>query len=91
MKQRLGVAQALIDSPRLLLLDKPTGALDPIGRRDVLEMVAWLAGRTTVFFSTHILADVERICDTVAVIGRRQGRRRGRHRRVEARPGQPSG
>ncbi len=68
MKQRLGVAQALIHGPRVLLLDEPTSALDPIGRRDVLDMVASLRGRTTVFFSTHILADVERVCDTVAVI-----------------------
>jgi ABC-2 type transport system ATP-binding protein len=68
MKQRLGVAQALISSPRLLLLDEPTSALDPIGRREVLEMIASLSGRTTVFFSTHILADVERVCDTVAVL-----------------------
>jgi ABC-2 type transport system ATP-binding protein len=68
MKQRLGVAQALIGAPRLLLLDEPTSALDPLGRRDVLEMVAGLRGRTTVFFSTHILADVERVCDTVAIL-----------------------
>jgi len=68
MKQRLGVAQALINAPRLLMLDEPTSALDPIGRKEVLDMVAALAGRTTVFFSTHILADVERVCDTVAVL-----------------------
>jgi ABC-2 type transport system ATP-binding protein len=70
MKQRLGVAQALINAPRVLLLDEPTSALDPIGRREVLEMVGTLAGRTTVFFSTHILADVERVCDTVAILAR---------------------
>jgi ABC-2 type transport system ATP-binding protein len=68
MKQRLGVAQALINAPRLLLLDEPTGALDPLGRKDVLDMIASLRGRTTVFFSTHILGDVERVCDTVAVL-----------------------
>jgi ABC-2 type transport system ATP-binding protein len=68
MKQRLGVAQALVNAPRLLLLDEPTGALDPIGRKDVLEMIASLRGRTTVFFSTHILGDVERVCDTVAIL-----------------------
>ena len=68
MKQRLGVAQALIGAPRLLLLDEPTSALDPLGRKEVLDMITALAGRTTVFFSTHILADVERVCDRVAVL-----------------------
>jgi len=68
MKQRLGVAQALINAPRLLLLDEPTSALDPMGRKDVLDMLMSLRGRTTVFFSTHILADVERVCDTVAIL-----------------------
>jgi ABC-2 type transport system ATP-binding protein len=70
MKQRLGVAQALINAPRLLLLDEPTSALDPVGRKEVLDMLASLKGRTTVFFSTHILADVERICDAVAILDR---------------------
>jgi ABC-2 type transport system ATP-binding protein len=70
MKQRLGIAQALINAPSVLLLDEPTSALDPIGRHDVLEMIASLRGRTTVFFSTHILADVERVCDTVAILDR---------------------
>lgn len=68
MKQRLGVAQALINAPALLLLDEPTSALDPLGRKEVLDMIASLRGRTTVFFSTHILADVERVCDTVAIL-----------------------
>ena len=68
MKQRLGVAQALVNAPRLLLLDEPTSALDPMGRKDVLDMLTSLRGRTTVFFSTHILADVERVCDTVAIL-----------------------
>ena len=70
MKQRLGLAQALINAPRLLLLDEPTSALDPIGRKDVLEMLSSLRGRATVFFSTHILSDVERVCDTVAILNR---------------------
>jgi len=70
MKQRLGVAQALINAPKLLLLDEPTSALDPMGRKDVLDMLMSLRGRTTVFFSTHILADVERVCDTVAILDR---------------------
>ncbi|HEY5548844.1 MAG TPA: ABC transporter ATP-binding protein [Coriobacteriia bacterium] len=72
MKQRLGVAQALINAPRLLMLDEPTSALDPMGRKEVLDMLESLRGRTTVFFSTHILSDVERICDTVAILD--QGR-----------------
>jgi ABC-2 type transport system ATP-binding protein len=72
MKQRLGIAQALVNAPRLLLLDEPTSALDPIGRREVLDMIASLRGRTTVFFSTHILADVERVCDNVAILDRGQ-------------------
>jgi ABC-2 type transport system ATP-binding protein len=70
MKQRLGIAQALINAPRLLLLDEPTSALDPMGRKDVLDMIVALRGRTTVFFSTHILSDVERVCDTVAILDR---------------------
>jgi ABC-2 type transport system ATP-binding protein len=70
MKQRLGVAQSLVNAPRLLLLDEPTSALDPMGRKDVLDMIVSLRGRTTVFFSTHILADVERVCDTVAILDR---------------------
>jgi len=70
MKQRLGIAQALINAPRVLMLDEPTSALDPIGRKEVLDMVASLRGRTTVFFSTHILSDVERVCDTVAVLNK---------------------
>lgn len=68
MKQRLGVAQALINAPRLLMLDEPTSALDPMGRKDVLDMIHALKGRTTIFFSTHILSDVERVCDTVAIL-----------------------
>jgi ABC-2 type transport system ATP-binding protein len=72
MKQRLGLAQALINSPRLMILDEPTSALDPIGRKELLDLINSLRGRTTVFFSTHILSDVERVCDTVGILS--QGR-----------------
>ncbi|GAB3633503.1 ABC transporter ATP-binding protein [Microbacterium shaanxiense] len=68
MRQRLGLAQALINSPRLLILDEPTSALDPMGRRAVLELITELKGNTTVFFSTHLLPDVERVCDDVAIL-----------------------
>jgi len=68
MKQRLGVAQALLGEPKLLICDEPTSALDPIGRREVLDILQAIKGKTTVIFSTHILSDVERICDRVAVI-----------------------
>jgi len=72
MVQRLGIAQALIHEPSVLLLDEPTSALDPAGRYEVLAMLAGLRGRVTVFFSSHIIADVDRICDTVGVL--HQGR-----------------
>lgn len=68
MKQRLGMAQALLNEPRLLICDEPTSALDPIGRKEILDMLKQVKGKTTVIFSTHILSDVERICDRVAVL-----------------------
>ncbi len=68
MRQRLGIAQALINQPEVLFLDEPVSALDPIGRKDVLELLAQLKGKSTVFFSSHILADVDRVCDEVAVL-----------------------
>jgi ABC-2 type transport system ATP-binding protein len=68
MRQRLGLAQALIHQPPVLFLDEPTSALDPAGRRDVLDLIDKLSGGTTVFLSSHILADVERVCDTLGVI-----------------------
>ena len=70
MLQRLGLAQALINRPDVLFLDEPVSALDPAGRHDLLATIAGLRGRSTVFMSTHILADVERICDRVAIIDR---------------------
>jgi len=68
MRQRLGIAQALVTRPRVLLLDEPVSALDPIGRREVLDLMSALKGETTVFYSTHILDDVERVADRVAII-----------------------
>ncbi len=68
MKQRLAIAQALIGEPPVLLLDEPTSSLDPAGRHELLDMIASLKGEVTVFFSSHILSDIERVCDTIAVI-----------------------
>lgn len=68
MKQRLGIAQALLPDPKLLILDEPTSALDPQGRKEILNLISSLRGEKTVFFSTHILSDVERICDRVAIL-----------------------
>lgn len=68
MKKRLGIAQALINEPEVIFMDEPTSALDPMGRKEVLEMMTSLGKETTVFFSTHILNDVERVCDSVAIL-----------------------
>lgn len=68
MKQRLGIAQALIGEPKLLICDEPTSALDPIGRKEILDILLKIKHKTTVLFSTHILSDVERICDYVVVL-----------------------
>jgi len=68
MKQRLGIAQALLNEPKLLICDEPTSALDPIGRKEILDILGQVKGKTTVVFSTHILSDVERICDRIAVL-----------------------
>ena len=67
-KQRLGIAQAQINYPDLLILDEPAASLDPIGRREVLDVLERLREFTTVFYSTHILDDVERVSDTVAIL-----------------------
>jgi ABC-2 type transport system ATP-binding protein len=70
MRQRLGVAQALINRPEVLFLDEPVSSLDPAGRKELLVLIEQLRGRCTVFMSTHILADVERVCDAVGIINR---------------------
>ena len=68
MKQRLGIAQALLNRPKLLICDEPTSALDPMGRKEILDILLSVREQTTVLFSTHILSDVERICTDVAFL-----------------------
>ena len=68
MKQRLGIAQALIHKPKILICDEPTSALDPNGRRDILKILQKIKHETTVIFSTHLLNDAENICDDLAIL-----------------------
>jgi ABC-2 type transport system ATP-binding protein len=70
MRQRLGIAQAILHRPTVLFLDEPVSSLDPEGRRDLLELIAGLRGEATVVLSTHVLSDVERVCDQVAILDR---------------------
>lgn len=72
MLQRLGLAATVVGDPDVLLLDEPSAALDPAGRREVLDLVARLRGHATVMFSSHILSDVQEVCDTVGIL--RDGR-----------------
>ncbi|MFE8702022.1 ATP-binding cassette domain-containing protein [Cytobacillus sp. FJAT-54145] len=65
MKQRLGIAQAIIHRPKLVMLDEPVSALDPFGRREVLELLEKLKKETTILFSTHILNDAEEVCEEI--------------------------
>ena len=69
-RQRLGIAQAQVNYPDLLILDEPAASLDPMGRHDVLEVMEKLRKYTTIFYSTHILDDVQRVSDTVAILNR---------------------
>jgi ABC-2 type transport system ATP-binding protein len=68
--QRLGIAQAEVNYPDLLILDEPAASLDPMGRHDILELMERLRKYTTIFYSTHILNDVQRVSDTVAILNR---------------------
>ena len=68
MKQRLGIAQALLNRPKLLICDEPTSALDPLGRKEILDILVAAKEETTILFSTHILSDVEHICDEMALL-----------------------
>lgn len=67
-RQRLGLAQAQLHHPELLILDEPAAALDPLGRRDVLELIGRLRERTTVFYATHLLDDAQRVSDTAVIV-----------------------
>jgi ABC-2 type transport system ATP-binding protein len=69
-RQRLGIAQAQVNYPDLLILDEPAASLDPMGRHDVLEVMERLRKYTTIFYSTHILEDVQRVSDTVAILNK---------------------
>lgn len=71
-RQRLGIAQAQVNHADLLILDEPAASLDPLGRRDVLEVMSKLRKYTTVFYSTHILDDVQRVSDTVVILNKGQ-------------------
>jgi ABC-2 type transport system ATP-binding protein len=68
MKQRLGIAQALVNDPEVLILDEPVSALDPFGRKEVLDVIQKLKKTKTILFSTHILSDVDRVCDDIVLI-----------------------
>ncbi|TYQ15813.1 UNVERIFIED_CONTAM: ABC-2 type transport system ATP-binding protein [Acetivibrio alkalicellulosi] len=73
MKQRLGIAVAMYNDPKLLLLDEPSSALDPAGRIDVVEIISKLKNQgKTIFLSTHILNDIERVCDRVGILNNGQ-------------------
>lgn len=70
MKQRLGIAQGLLNEPKLFICDEPTSALDPLGRKEILDILLRVKEQTTILFSTHILSDVEQICDEVAFLNK---------------------
>ncbi|HEY5269930.1 MAG TPA: ABC transporter ATP-binding protein [Anaerolineales bacterium] len=70
MRQRLGLAAALVHNPEVLLLDEPVSALDPVGRKEILDLIEGLRNQCTVLMSSHILADVERVCNVVGIIAK---------------------
>ena len=78
MKQRLGIAQALLNRPKLLICDEPTSALDPVGRKEILDLLLAVREQTTVLFSTHILSDVERICTDIALLNQGKAELQGK-------------
>src|SRR3712207_8274326 len=84
MKQRLGIAAALLKQPRLLILDEPSNGLDPAGIRDVRELIRRLGGdgRTTVLLSSHLLAEIQQVCDRVTILDRKSTRLNSSHANI---------
>jgi ABC-2 type transport system ATP-binding protein len=79
MTQRIGLAQAIIHEPELVLLDEPTSALDPVGRREVRDLIRSLRSQgMTVFLNSHLLSEIEMVCDRVAIVDRGRVIRSGR-------------
>lgn len=70
LKQKVGIASVIIDNPDILLLDEPVSALDPIGRKEMFDMILSLKGSTTIVFSSHVLGDIERVCDHIILISK---------------------
>ena len=81
MLQRIGIAQALVHDPQVVFLDEPMSGLDPIGRKEIRDLILRLhAEGKTIFMNTHILTDVEMLCDRVAIIVKGRIRYEGAHR-----------
>lgn len=89
MKQRLGIAQALIHQPKLLLLDEPVSALDPVGRREVMNLLKEVQQQTTILYSTHILNDAEEMTDQLLFLRNGQLVEQGSLQEVKAKFEQP--
>ncbi len=89
MKQRLGMAQAIVHKPKLLLLDEPVSALDPVGRREIMELLKQLQEQTTILYSTHILNDAEEMTDQVLFLRGGQLVEQGNLREVHAKYAEP--
>ena len=68
LRQKVGIASVIVDEPDILILDEPVSALDPIGRKEIFDIIVSLKGKTTIIFSSHILNDVERVCDQIVLI-----------------------